>query len=94
MVNVAVLLLLCLLERCRSKANALRLNDLLIEKEGCGFESRYLRFLNSFVPSSSVTYSNPASIRVVASFMLVAVLHVHSSSFRFNSCVYIMVVLI
>jgi len=54
----------------------------------------YLRFLNSFVSSNSVTYSNPASIRVVASWMLLAVLHVHSSSFRFNSCVYIMVVLI
>jgi hypothetical protein len=45
----------------------------------------YLRFLNSFVPSISVTYSKPASISDVASLMFVADLHVHSSSLRFSS---------
>jgi len=39
----------------------------------------YLRFLNSFVPSISVTYWKPVSISAVASFMLVAPLHIHSS---------------
>ena len=39
----------------------------------------YLRFLNSFVPSISVTYSNPFSINVVASVMLIAVLQWYSS---------------
>jgi len=38
-----------------------------------------LRFRNSFVPSISVMYSNPASIRSAASLTLVATLHVHSS---------------
>ena len=47
----------------------------------------YLRFLNSFVPSISVTYSNPASISAVASLMLLAVLHVHwSFSVRNRAC--------
>lgn len=40
----------------------------------------YLRFRNSFSPSISVMYVNPASISCVASLMLVAVLHVYSSS--------------
>ena len=40
----------------------------------------YLRFLNSFVPSISVIYSKPASISAVDSLMLLADLHVHSSS--------------
>ena len=47
----------------------------------------YLRFLNSFRLSISVMYSKPSSIRFLASVMLLAVLHVHSSSSRFNSCV-------
>jgi hypothetical protein len=46
----------------------------------------YFRFLNSFVPSISVTYWKPASISEVASWMAVAVLQVHSSSLRFSSC--------
>jgi parallel beta-helix repeat protein len=40
----------------------------------------YLRFLNSFIPSISVTYWKPCSIRVVASCTVVAVLQVYSSS--------------
>ena len=48
----------------------------------------YLRFLNSFVPSISVMYSNPCSIRSVASCMVLAVLHVYSSSsVKLISCV-------
>lgn len=48
----------------------------------------YLRLRNSFVPSISVTYSNPFSIRLVASLTLVAVLHVYSSfSSVSSSCV-------
>jgi len=39
----------------------------------------YLRFLNSLKLSMSVMYSNPASIKSVASLMLLAILHVHSS---------------
>ena len=34
----------------------------------------YFRFLNSIVPSFSVTYSNPFSISLFASLMFVAVL--------------------
>ena len=61
---------------------------LMIEK------GSYLRLRNSFVPSISVTYSNPFSIRLVASLMLVAVLHVYSSfSSVSSSCVYRSVVL-
>ncbi len=41
------------------------------KKEGM---TGYLRFLNSFVPSISVTYSKPFSTRLVASLMLLAVL--------------------
>ena len=52
----------------------------------------YLRFRNSFVPSISVTYWNPFSISCAACLMLSAVLHVHSSSSRFNSCTYTNVV--
>jgi len=44
-----------------------------------------LRFLNSFIPSISVMYSKPASISCVASFMSLAVLHVHSSDCSKNS---------
>jgi len=48
----------------------------------------YLRLRNSFVPSISVTYSNPFSIRLVASLTLVAALHVYSSfSSVSSSCV-------
>lgn len=57
-------------------------NNLVNRKRG-----GYLRFLNSIVPSFSAMYSNPVSISAVASLTLLAVLHVHSSSFRFNSCV-------
>ena len=54
----------------------------------------YLGFLNSFVPSMSVTYWNPFSIRFVASLMLVAVLQWYSSfSSVSRSCVYRSVVL-
>ena len=48
----------------------------VIKKRGVG----YLRFLNSFIPSISVMYSNPFSISCWASAMLVAVLQCHSSS--------------
>lgn len=47
----------------------------------------YFLFLNSFIPSISVTYWKPFSISCVASFIVFAVLQVHSSSFRFSSCV-------
>ena len=57
-----------------------RLTD--IEKRGLG----YLRFLNSIVPSFSVMYSNPASISAFATVVLVAVLHIHSSSLRLHAC--------
>ena len=40
----------------------------------------YFRLRNSFIPSSSVTYSKPASISCVASLMLVAVFQWYSSS--------------
>lgn len=40
----------------------------------------YLRFLNIIVPSFSAMYSKPISISFVASVMLLAVLHVYSSS--------------
>jgi len=40
----------------------------------------YLRLRNSFSPSCSVTYSNPASIRAVDSLTSMAVLQVYSSS--------------
>ena len=46
----------------------------------------YFLFLKSFVPSISVTYWKPFSISSVACFTLLAVLQVHSSSFRFNNC--------
>jgi len=53
-----------------------------------------LRFLNSFVPSISVMYSNPFSIRLVASWMVVAVLQWYSSFSRASrSWVYRSVVL-
>ena len=52
----------------------------------------HFRFLNSIIASFSAMYSKPASISAVASVMLAAVLHVHSSSFRFISCVYMSVV--
>jgi len=42
-------------------------------------EEDYLRFLNSFVPSISVTYSKPASISADDSWTFFAILHVHSS---------------
>jgi len=42
----------------------------------------YLRFLKSFVPSISVTYSNPFSMRLVASSTLVAVLQWYASFSR------------
>ena len=48
----------------------------------------YLRFLNSHVPFISVTYWNPFSIRLAASFGVAAVLHVYSSSsLKWISCV-------
>ena len=54
----------------------------------------YFLFLNSFVPSISVTYWNPFSIRFVASFTLFAVLQWYSSLGRlFRSWVYRSVVL-
>ena len=45
------------------------------------------------MPSCSVMYSKPASIRAVDSLTVVDALHVHSSSCRFSSCVYLSVVL-
>ena len=39
-----------------------------------------MRFLNSLVPSISVTYSNPFSIRLVASLMVLALKHCWRSS--------------
>ena len=53
----------------------------------------YLRFLKSFIPSISVMYWNPFSMSCVASLMLLAVLHVYSSSsFKLSSCTYFNVV--
>ncbi len=53
-----------------------------------------MRFLNSFVPSISVTYSKPFSISCVASCMLLAVLQWYSSFSRVSSSwVYLSVVL-
>jgi len=50
----------------------------------------YLRFLNSFTPSISVTYSNPFSMRALISSAVVAVLQIKSVSFDisiiFKSC--------
>jgi hypothetical protein len=43
-----------------------------VKKRGCC----YLCLWNSFVPSISVTYSNPLSISCEASFRSLAVLHV------------------
>ena len=53
----------------------------------CLFKKRgfYLRLRNNFVPSISVTYSNPFSISCVASFMFVAVLQWYSSFSRVSS---------
>ena len=45
----------------------------------------YFLFLNSFVPSISVTYSKPFSISCVASFRFVAVLQWYSSFSRVSS---------
>lgn len=45
----------------------------------------YLRFRNSFIPSISVTYSNPFSIRLVASLMSLAVLQWYSSPSMFSN---------
>ena len=39
----------------------------------------YFRFLNVLSPSISVMYSNPVSIRFIASLVVLAVLHVYSS---------------
>lgn len=51
-------------------------------------------FLNSIVPSFSAMYSNPFSMRFVASLMLDAVLQWYSSFSRVSrSCVYLSVVL-
>ena len=62
-----------------------------------GYKKRrggYLRFRYSRIPSISWMYSNPFSISVVASLMLVAVLHVYSSfSVVSSSWVYLSVVL-
>ncbi len=46
-----------------------------MEKEGI----RYLRFRYSLIPSISWMYSNPFSIRLVASVMSLAVLQWYSS---------------
>jgi len=54
---------------------------------GCCEQQHYFRFLNSFVPSISVTYVNPFSISSVAWVTFVAVLQVHSSSLYSNSWV-------
>ena len=43
-------------------------------------EGGYLRFLNSFVPSLSVTYWNPFSISFASSSSVVDVLLIHWSS--------------
>ena len=55
----------------------------------------YFLLRNSFVPSMSVMYWNPCSIRSVASLMLVAVLQVYSSessgNIAFSRFMYIMV---
>jgi len=51
-----------------------------------------LRFLNSCIPSIVVMYWNPASMSFVASFAVVAPVHVHSSSFRLSKCMYLCVV--
>ena len=48
----------------------------------------YLRFLNSFSPSLSVTYWKPASMSFASSSMVVDTFVVYSSSsFRCRSCV-------
>ena len=53
-----------------------------------------MRFRNSLIPSISVMYWNPFSIRLVASLMLVAVLQWYSSfSSVSSSWVYLSVVL-
>jgi hypothetical protein len=68
---------------------------LIIFERTCSIEKKeagYLRFLNSSSPSISVTYWKPASIRVVASLTLAAVLQVHSSSLRLIRCMYFCVV--
>ena len=47
----------------------------------------YLRFLKNLSPSSSVTYSNPASMSSVTCLGALAVLHVHwTSSVRNRAC--------
>lgn len=54
-----------------------------------------MRFLNSLKLSMSVMYSNPASIRSVASLMLLAILHVHSSDWFVNvDCSMLMYVIV
>jgi len=55
----------------------------------------YFRFLNSFVLSISVMYWKPASISCVASCIVVAVLHVHSSvSLRNVACSMLMYIIV
>ena len=54
-----------------------------VEEKGEG----YLRFLKNLSLSSSVTYSNPASMSSVTCLGLLAVLHVHwSFSVRNRAC--------
>lgn len=73
---------------CSEPNEAIRALDLqqliAVEKR----EKGYLRFLKSLIPSSSVMYWNPCSMRSVASSMVDAVLQVYSSfSVNVISCV-------
>lgn len=85
-IHMAGLALRYRLERA-SEPNGSRVSffvPLFETKKGGG----YLRFLYRCVPSIVWTYWNPFSIRSAASFALVAVLHVYSSSpVKVISCV-------